>query len=127
MTSSLPKPISALIVAFGKLPGIGPRSAERLALYLVQAELNEVRQLAQLLVSAREQVRNCPIGGALTEVTPCSLCTDHVRENALLCVVERPVDVLIVEKAGTYHGTYHVLGGNISHGSAIGPEKLPFQ
>jgi recombination protein RecR len=120
----LPEPISALIGALSKLPGIGPRSAERLALHLVQAELGSVRQLAEALVNARERVRLCELCGALTELSPCATCTDPRREAGLLCVVERPVDILSIEKSGVFRGKYHVLGGKISPLNGVEPEDL---
>jgi recombination protein RecR len=122
--ASLPEPIIALISALGKLPGIGPRSAERLALHLVQSDIDEVRQLAQTLVAARERIRTCPTCGALTEQTPCAFCASAKRDATLVCLVERPVDIISIEKAGTYRGKYHVLGGKISPINGVGPEDL---
>jgi recombination protein RecR len=122
--SALPEPISALITALGKLPGIGPRSAERIALHLVQTDSQAVRELAETLVRARDRVRLCEICGALTENSPCAFCTDPRRDSALLCVLERPVDILSVEKSGTFHGRYHVLGGKISPLNGVQPEDL---
>ena len=102
--TSLPEPIQQLLAALGKLPGLGPRSAERLALHLVQSDPGAVRQLAHAIVQARERIRACPVCGALTEEIPCTICADPRREAALVCVVERPVDILSIEKAGTYRG-----------------------
>ena len=120
----LPEPIAALIAALGKLPGIGPRSAERLTLHLVQSNVAEVKRLAETLVTARERTQLCPICGALTEQAPCGLCSNPQRNAALVCLVERPTDVISLEKAGTYHGKYHVLGGKISPLNGVGPEDL---
>ncbi len=111
---TLPDPIRALLEALNKLPGIGPRSAERLALHLVQCEPDFVRRLARVLTEARERVRFCSICGALTEQDPCGICSDARRDAGLVCVVERPVDILAFEKAGSFRGRYHVLGGRIS-------------
>jgi recombination protein RecR len=122
--ASLPEPISTLIGALTKLPGIGPRSAERLALHLVQSEAGAARQLADAIVQARERIRLCPVCGALTEQIPCALCADPRREVSLLCVVERPVDILSLEKANTYRGKYHVLGGKLSPLNGVEPEDL---
>jgi recombination protein RecR len=122
--ASLPEPITTLIAALAKLPGIGPRSAERLALHLVQSEADFVKQLAQTLVSARERILVCPGCGALTEKVPCAICNDPRREAALVCVVERPVDVISIEKAGTYRGKFHVLGGRISPLNGVEPDDL---
>ena len=121
---NLPEPIAQLIAALHKLPGIGPRSAERLALHLVQSHAAETKQLAQLLVQARERIRNCSICGALTETDPCGICTDARRDGTLLCLVEQATDIITVEKPGTYRGKYHVLGGKISPLNGVEPEDL---
>ena len=121
---SLPEPITALSEALGRLPGIGPRSAERLALHLVQSQADDVRRLAQILVQAREKIRLCSVCGALTETEPCALCQDPRRDPALLCVVERPLDIFALEKAGSFRGRYHVLGGRISPLNGVEPEDL---
>ena len=122
--TSLPEPIQQLLAALGKLPGLGPRSAERLALHLVQSDPGAVQQLAHAIVEARERIRACPACGALTEEIPCAICADPRREAALLCVVERPVDILSIEKSGTYRGRFHVLGGKISPLNGVDPEDL---
>ena len=122
--ASLPEPIIALLATLGKLPGVGPRSAERIALHLVQSEPGAVRQLAQSIVEARERISLCPNCGALTEQIPCALCTDPRRDAALICVVERPVDIFSIEKAGTFRGRFHVLGGKISPLNGVEPEDL---
>lgn len=122
--SALPESITSLIGALAKLPGIGPRSAERIALHLMQTESESVRHLAEALVQARQRVRLCEICGALTEKSPCDLCSDPRRDTALLCVVERPVDILSIEKSGSFHGKYHVLGGKISPLNGVQPEDL---
>jgi recombination protein RecR len=121
---ALPEPITTLISALNKLPGIGPRSAERLALYLVQSEAAAVRQLAEALVNAREKVKACSICAALTEKEPCAICCDPRRDASLICVVERPVDTFTVERAGSFAGKYHVLGGKISPLNGVEPEDL---
>lgn len=120
----LPEPIAALAAALSRLPGIGPRSAERLALHLAQTEAASVRQLAEALLAAREKIRACAICGALTERDPCVLCSDPRRDDTLICVVERPVDIFTFEKAGAFRGKYHVLGGKISPLNGVEPEDL---
>jgi len=120
----LPEPIVALTAALSKLPGIGPRSAERVALHLVQSEIAQVRHLAETILTARERIRFCETCGALTESSPCSTCTDARRDGALVCVVERPVDILSIEKSGTYRGKFHVLGGKISPLDGVEPDDL---
>jgi len=96
----LPEPISALVAALSRLPGIGPRSAERLALHLAQTDSPAVRQLAEALLNAREKIRACSLCGALTERDPCVLCADERRDAGSICVVERPVDVFSSRKPG---------------------------
>jgi recombination protein RecR len=120
----LPSSITALIAALGKLPGIGPRSAERLALHLVQTESAAVKQLAEAMLQAREKVQFCSTCGALTESSPCPVCADARRDASLVCVVERAVDILSLEKSGTFHGKYHVLGGKISPLDGVEPDDL---
>lgn len=122
--AGLPDPILQLLAALNKLPGIGPRSAERIALHLVQTDAEEVRQLALALAQAKERIRPCPICGALTEQTPCAICADPQREAGVVCVVERAVDILSIEKSGSFQGKYHVLGGKISPLDGVAPEDL---
>lgn len=122
--TTLPPAVAEMVAALGTLPGIGPRSAERLALHLVQTDPEAVQRLATTLVNARTRVQLCSVCGALTETQPCPVCADARREASLLCVIERPVDILLVEKAGTYRGRYHVLGGKLSPLNGIEPEDL---
>ena len=122
--AALPDAITNLIAALGKLPGIGPRSAERLALYLVQSETSGVRDLANMLVQAREKVKLCSTCGALTEQDPCGVCSDSRRDSSIVCVVERPTDILSIEKMASFRGKYHVLGGKISPLNGVEPEDL---
>jgi recombination protein RecR len=120
----LPEPITTLSEALCRLPGIGPRSAERLALHFVQSPADDVRRLAQTLVQAREKIRVCSICGGLTEAEPCAICQDPRRDATVLCVVERPLDIFALEKAGSFRGLYHVLGGKISPLNGVEPEDL---
>jgi recombination protein RecR len=120
----LPAPITDLIFALSKLPGVGPRSAERLALHLVQSDALAVKNLAEVILLAREKIRFCEICGSLTEKSPCAICADERRDASLLCVVERAVDILSIEKAGSFHGKFHVLGGKISPLDGVEPEDL---
>jgi len=122
--SALPAAIESLIAALNRLPGIGPRSAERIALHLVQAEAGSVKQLAETIINARERVKLCAICGSLTENSPCDICADPRRDASLICVIERPVDIISIEKSGTFRGKYHVLGGKISPLDGIQPEDL---
>ena len=120
----LPESITTLTSTLSRLPGIGPRSAERIALHLVQAEPGSVKQLADSILAAREHVRFCETCGALTEHSPCGICADPRREAGLVCLVERAVDIFSLEKSGTFHGKYHVLGGKISPLNGVEPEDL---
>ena len=122
--SVLPESITALIAALAKLPGVGPRSAERIALHLVQTDSAVVKQLADVILHAREKIQFCTTCGALTEKSPCPICDDARRAASLVCVVERAVDILSVEKSGTYRGKFHVLGGKISPLDGVEPEDL---
>src|SRR5687768_14683019 len=110
----LPEPISNLVSVLSKLPGIGLRSAERIALFLVQADRELTSNLANVLTQAREKISFCSNCGGLTEIVPCSICANHNRDSAILCLVERPLDVFTIEKSGAFKGRYHVLGGRIS-------------
>ncbi len=120
----LPDPIASLISALAKLPGIGPRSAERIALHLVQTDSAEVKALAEAILQARERIGFCSVCGALTEKSPCAICADARRDASLVCVVERAVDILSIEKSGAFRGKFHVLGGRISPLDGVEPEDL---
>src|SRR5206468_11632599 len=93
-------------------------------LHLVQAESGAVQQLAETILQARERITSCSVCGALTEKSPCSICTDPRRDASLVCVVERAVDILSIEKSGTFRGQFHVLGGKISPLNGVEPEDL---
>jgi len=120
----LPEPIVSLTAALSKLPGIGPRSAERVALHIVQADSAAVQHLAASILTARERIRFCETCGALTEQSPCATCSDSRRDASIVCVVERAVDILSIEKSGTYRGKFHVLGGKISPLDGVEPDDL---
>jgi recombination protein RecR len=120
----LPEPIATLTEALCRLPGIGPRSAERLALYLVQSDPDVARRLAHAILQAREKIRLCSLCGALTQADPCAICSDPRRDASILCVVERPLDIFALEKSGSFRGRYHVLGGKISPLNGVEPEDL---
>ncbi len=120
----LPASITALTTALRQLPGIGPRSAERIALHLVQTETGAVKHLAEAILQARERIRFCDVCGALTEKSPCAICEDPRRDATLVCVVERAVDILSIEKPATFRGKFHVLGGKISPLDGVAPEDL---
>jgi recombination protein RecR len=120
----LPDSITALIAALNKLPGVGPRSAERMALHLVQSDSAAVKHLADAMLHAREKIQFCTTCGALTEKSPCPICDDSRRDASLVCVVERAVDILSIEKSNAFRGKFHVLGGRISPLDGVEPEDL---
>jgi recombination protein RecR len=119
-----PQPMNRLIHELAKLPGVGPKTAQRLAFHILNLTETEVAKLAEVLVEAKQKIGFCAICGHLTEVSPCSLCTDPKRETTILCVVEEPKDVIAMEKTRVFKGRYHVLGGAISPLEGIGPDDL---
>ena len=124
MISSYARPLMRLLEALEKLPGIGPRSAERMAFYLLRASREEARQLAQAIADVKDHLRFCDVCFNLSETERCQVCQDASRDPAVLCVVEEPKDVLAIEKTGAYRGLYHVLLGAIAPLDGIGPELL---
>lgn len=118
------EPIARLIEELAKLPGIGPKTASRLAYHLLRSPREEALALAQAIVEVKERVRLCSRCFNLTDVDPCPICSDPTREQQTICVVEDPLDVLALERTGAYHGVYHVLHGVISPVDGIGPERL---
>jgi recombination protein RecR len=125
--AGLPEPITSLISVLTTLPGIGPRSAERLALFLVQAPPDVSESLSKVILDSRNHIQLCSNCGGLTEKNPCGLCSDSNRDATIVCLVERPLDIFSIEKSGTFKGRYHVLGGKISPLNGIGPEDLRIQ
>ncbi len=116
--------ISSLIEALTRLPGIGPKSAQRLALHLLRRPMDEVQGLAQAIMEARTNIRYCSSCQNLTDVDPCAICGDQRRDLSIICVVERPSDVVAMERTREFRGQYHVLHGTISPVDGIGPEEL---
>ena len=119
-----PKPVQNLIAQLGRLPGIGRRSAERIALHLLKAEADLSRQLADAILQTKLRIRNCSRCGHYTETDPCEICASPRRDHGSLCVVEGPNDILLLERAGVHKGVYHALMGRISPLNGIGPEQL---
>jgi recombination protein RecR len=119
-----PQPMNRLIHELAKLPGVGPKTAQRLAFHVLNLSTNEVAKLAEALTEAKQKIGFCEVCGHLTETSPCGLCTDTRREAAVLCVVEEPKDVIAMEKTRLYKGQYHVLGGAISPLEGVGPDDL---
>jgi recombination protein RecR len=120
-------PIQNLIDELSRLPGVGPKSAQRLAFHLVKTDPGEARRLADAIVAAKERISFCRECGNVAEGELCRICSDPGRDRAVLCVVEEPKDVATIEKAGIVKGRYHVLGGAISPLDGIGPEDLRTQ
>lgn len=116
--------IQDLIDEFGRLPGIGPKSAQRIAFHILQTESFDVTRLAQLLVDVRDKVRFCEICGNVAEEAQCSICRDPRRSPVSICVVEEAKDVVAIERTREFRGLYHVLGGAISPIDGIGPDDL---
>ena len=120
-------PIQDLIDELSRLPGIGPKSAQRLAFWLVKAPPEEAKRLAESIVQAKERIFFCQECGNVAEGDLCRICRDEGRDRTVICVVEEPKDVASVERAGVIKGRYHVLGGAISPLDGIGPEDLSVQ
>ena len=120
-------PIQDLIDELSRLPGIGPKSAQRLAFHLVKAPPDEAKRLAEVIVQAKERISFCRECGNVAEGELCRICRDEGRDRTVLCVVEEPKDAATIEKAGVIKGRYHVLGGAISPLDGIGPEDLRVQ
>jgi recombination protein RecR len=116
--------IARLTEEFGKLPGIGPKTAERLTHYLLGAERSEALALAEALRAIAERVHPCRQCFNLTEGELCSICSDPRRDSSLICVVEQPRDLAALERAATYRGLYHILGGRLAPLENMGPEQL---
>ncbi|MBZ4673042.1 MAG: Recombination protein recR [Spirochaeta sp.] len=115
-----------LIQTLSRLPGIGPKSASRLAYHLIKTEKSYNQNLSQAIATIQERIFPCSICGSFTETDPCPVCSDASRDRSLLCVVEEPQDVLTIQSSGAYNGLYHVLGGAISPLDGVGPEQLSF-
>ena len=116
--------VQELIDELGRLPGVGPKSAQRIAFYLLQAEADQPRRLAQVLLEVQERVRFCEICFNVTEEIRCNICRDARRNQTLICVVEESKDVQAIERTREFRGLYHVLGGAISPIDGIGPDNL---
>ncbi|MDN6065159.1 MAG: recombination mediator RecR, partial [Lactococcus lactis] len=119
-----PEPIARLIESFSKLPGIGQKTATRLAFYTIGMEDQDVNEFAKNLLSAKRDLSFCSICGNLTESDPCAICTDPTRDRTTILVVEESKDVLAMEKIREYRGLYHVLHGTISPMNGISPDEI---
>ena len=117
-------PLSRLVGELSRFPGIGPKTATRLAHYLLKAPESEARSLAAAIVEVKEKLFHCGTCNAITDVEPCDICTDPKRDPSLLCVVEEPFNIQPVERTREFRGRYHVLMGALSPQRGIGPEQL---
>lgn len=124
MASAYPEPVQRLIEEFSKLPGIGKRSAERMAFYILKSSAGEAMRLSQAVVDVKQKVRHCSICYNLTDSDVCSVCADERRERGLVLVVEQPRDLISLELTGLYKGVYHVLMGQIDPLAGVGPADL---
>ncbi len=122
-----PPALTQLIRELGRLPGIGPKSAQRLAFYLFNQPDEDVRGLAEALLNAKDNLRQCERCFNITDQEVCGVCSDPSREQALICVVEAPADLLAIERSGEYSGLYHVLHGALSPMNGVGPDQLTIQ
>ena len=116
--------LQRLLDELGRLPGIGPKSAQRIAYYLLEADAEEARRLATAILEVKQQVHFCPICFSYATRDTCDVCSDASCDRTTICVVSEPRDVSAIERTGSYHGLYHVLGGVISPMDKIGPEQL---
>lgn len=118
------EPIARLIGELSRLPGIGPKTAQRLAMYLVRLPRQQAESLTAAVLAVKDRIIHCSVCGNLTETDPCRICADPGRDPAVLCVVEEPKDLVALEKTREFRGRYHVLGGAISPMEGIGPDDL---
>jgi recombination protein RecR len=126
-TTSAAAPVARLIEAFHKLPGIGPKSAQRLTYHLLRAPAEEARALAEAILEVKEKTVLCSLCQNIADSDPCAICSNPERDHGAICVVEEPLDILALERAGAYKGLYHVLHGVISPMDGVGPEDLKVQ
>ncbi len=122
-----PRAVTQLIEEFHRLPGIGPKTAQRLTFYLLRAPREQSQALASAVLQLKDKITTCSICSNIAEENPCAICRDDGRDRSLVCVVEEPLDVLALERTREYHGLYHVLHGAISPVEGIGPEDLRIQ
>lgn len=116
--------LQRLLDELGRLPGIGPKSAQRIAYHLLEADAEEARRLSDAILEVKQQVHFCPVCFSYATRDTCDVCADASRDRTSICVVSEPRDVSAIERTGSYHGLYHVLGGVISPMDKIGPDQL---
>lgn len=116
--------LQRLLDELGRLPGIGPKSAQRIAYHLLEADVEQARRLSSAIIEVKRQVHFCPVCFSYATHDTCDVCADTSRDRSAVCVVSEPRDVSAIERTGSYHGLYHVLGGVISPMDKIGPDQL---
>lgn len=116
--------MSQLIQALKKMPGVGPKSAERMAFHILRLPHSEAKSLAYSILKVKESIKFCKICGNLSEEDACNICDNPQRDKNIICVVEQPTDIISIEKSGAFKGLYHVLGGSLSPLDGVGPENL---
>ncbi|GBE30339.1 recombination protein RecR [bacterium BMS3Bbin04] len=124
MTSSLPPAVLALQAELSRMPGVGKKSALRMAMYLLKSEREDVARLARAVIDVKDKVRICSTCGFISDTDPCHICLDTKRSSKVICVVEQPTDVIALEKGGVFPGKYHVLGGVLAPLEGTGPEDI---
>jgi recombination protein RecR len=120
----IPKAITNLVESFERLPGVGPKTAQRLAFYLLHVPQGELDRFAQSVQNLKKDTIICSVCFSVDEIDPCSVCSDMRRDNGIICVVEEPLDILAFERGGKYRGVYHVLHGRIDPLNNIGPDEI---
>ena len=123
---ALPESLNRLVDGLSDFPGIGKKTAERMAFYLLKSNDDWAQNLAKAIMDVKEQIHECPICHNISDTSPCSICSDAKRDPSLLCVVEDTADLIVFEKTNHFRGKYHVLGGVLSPLDGIGPEDLHF-
>ena len=116
--------ITRLVKEFRRLPGIGPKSAQRLAFHILNLSKEDAGELAQAILDAKQKIGFCSVCCNITEADPCHLCADPRRDRSMICVVEKPGDAALIEKGGSYRGSYHILHGAISPLDGVGPDEV---
>ena len=124
MTQALARPLARLIDELSKLPGVGPKTAQRLAYYILRASMSDADALASAVRSVKTDLRYCSVCFNIAETDPCAVCAADDRDHTIVCVVEEPLDVLAIERTGQYKGVYHVLHGAISPVNGVRPDDL---
>ncbi len=123
----LPSSLQRLINELGKLPGIGPKTAQRLAFYLLKKDSVDIGGLSDAIANVKQGIIFCSVCHNMTESDPCSVCADEKRDHAIICVVEEPLDALALEKSGNFRGVFHILGGVLNPMEGFGPEQLQIE